>query len=70
MFVMLNKGRYVAKLPKERVTELLDSGKGLPFDPGNGKIMKEWVIIPKNTVERWIAVAQEAKNFVSTLIKK
>ena len=24
-----------------------DSGEGLRYDPGNGKKMKEWVIIPK-----------------------
>ena len=46
MFAMLSKGNYVVKLPKERVAELIASGEGLPYDPGNGKFMKEWVIIP------------------------
>jgi hypothetical protein len=46
MFTFLNKGHLVVKLPKERVQELLNSGEGLPYDPGSGKIMMEWVIIP------------------------
>ena len=40
MFVMLNKERFVVKLPEERVKELLTSGESLPFDPGTGKQMK------------------------------
>ena len=47
MFAIFIKGNYVVKLPKERVEELICSGDGLPYDPGNGKIMKEWVIIPE-----------------------
>lgn len=69
MFAMLSKGNYVVKLPKERVTELLSSGKGLPYDPGNGKIMKEWVIIPKDHSDKWIDFALEAKKFALTLAK-
>ena len=69
MFAMLNKGNYVVKLPKERVTELIESGEGLPFDPGNGKIMKEWVIIPEKYVDKWIEYASEAKDFAITLAK-
>ncbi|MHA1914833.1 MAG: hypothetical protein ACW986_14230 [Promethearchaeota archaeon] len=69
MFVMLNKGNYVVKLPKERVNELFNSGVGLPYDPGNGKIMKEWVIIPIEHADNWIDYASEAKQFALTLAK-
>ncbi|MGB5909789.1 MAG: hypothetical protein WBH31_01210 [Promethearchaeia archaeon] len=69
MFVMLSKGKYVAKLPKERVEELINSGEGLPYDPGNGRIMKEWVIIPLEYSDKWIDYALEAKKFVKTLAK-
>ena len=58
------------KLPKNRVSELLESKEGLPYDPGNGKIMIEWVIIPESTLEKWIALAQEGKEFALTLAKK
>ena len=69
MFAMLSKGNYVVKLPKERVRDLLSSGEGLPYDPGNGKIMKEWVIIPEKLSGRWVEYASEAKKFAKTLAK-
>ena len=70
MFVMLSKGNYVVKLPKERVEELISSGEGLPYDPGNGRFMKEWVIIPIDYSDRWINYALEAKKFAKTLTKQ
>ena len=70
MFAFPTKdGNIIVKLPKERVTELLGSGEGLPYDPGNGKIMKEWVIIPEDHSEKWIDYASEAKEFAKTLAK-
>ncbi len=49
--------------------ELISSGEGLPYDPGNGKIMKEWVIIPEEYANKWIEYASEAKIFAKTLAK-
>ncbi|MFW9824843.1 MAG: hypothetical protein ACFFE4_18020, partial [Candidatus Thorarchaeota archaeon] len=69
MFVIFAKGNYVVKLPKARVNELIESGKGQPYDPGNGRIMKEWVIIPEHNSDQWIAYAMEAKEFAKTLAK-
>ena len=69
MFAMLNKGNYVVKLPKDRVEELISSGEGLPYDPGNGRIMKEWVIIPEEYSDKWIEYALVAMQFVKTLAK-
>ena len=69
MFAMFSKGNYVVKLPKERMEELFSSGDGLPYDPGNGRIMKEWVIIPTEYSDNWINYASEAKKFAKTLAK-
>ena len=69
MFAMFSKGNYVLKLPKERVEELIRSDEGLPYDPGNGRIMKEWVIIPVEHSDKWINYASEAKEFAKTLAK-
>ena len=69
MFAMFNKGNYVVKLPKKRVHDLISSGEGKPYDPGNGRIMKEWVIIPEEQSDKWIEYASEAKQFAKTLAK-
>jgi hypothetical protein len=58
-----NKAGYlVVKLPRERVTELVEEGRGDPFAPA-GKVFREWVSIP--TVDRalWQAVLAEAVDF-------
>jgi hypothetical protein len=69
MFALFSKDKFIVKLPKERVEELINSGNGLPYDYGNGKIMKEWVIIPEENVDKCIEYASEAKTFAETLAK-
>ncbi len=70
MFAMWSHETFVLKMPKERVSELLESKVGLPYDPGNGKIMKEWVIIPEKHINEWIDFTKKAKEFALFLSKK
>jgi hypothetical protein len=65
IFAMLVKGKFVAKLPKERVDALVNSGVGEHFDPGHGRLMKEWVAL-SNARASWVALAKEACTFVKT----
>ena len=64
IFAMMVRGKFVAKLPKERVNELVESGVGQPFDPRrNGRVMKEWIEL-NGTKPSWIELATEAHRFV------
>ena len=45
IFAMLVKGRLVVKLDRKRVDELVAAGEGEPFDPGHGRIQKEWIAL-------------------------
>ena len=64
VYAMLVKGELVVKLPKERVDDLVDTGVGLRFDPGHGRIMKEWLSVPPTASRRWKGLVAEAKAFV------
>lgn len=66
VFAMLVKGALVVKLPPERVSRLLAEGRGQPFDPGHGRIMKGWITIPVERRGTWAALAEEAQEFVAT----
>lgn len=56
---------FVVKLPKERVDELVTSGKGQRFDPRrNGRVMKEWLVVGSRDPGEWLSLAREAEQFV------
>jgi hypothetical protein len=61
--MMSSEGKFVVKLPKDRVDKLVSSGKGERFDPGHGRIMKEWVVVGTRQAN-WIELAKEARQFV------
>ena len=63
IFAMLARGKFVAKLPKQRVDELVSSGQGKHFDPGHGRLMKEWIAM-NDGQGNWIELAKEAYDFV------
>src|SRR5918996_2579091 len=64
LFAMLSKGELVLKPPKPRVDELVASGTGTRFDPGHGRVMKEWVAIAPSHGGEWGELAEEARQFV------
>jgi hypothetical protein len=63
IFAMLVKGKLVVKLPKHRVDELVGAGAGGYFDPGHGRLMKEWIAVGTGKAN-WIELASEAYDFV------
>ena len=63
IFAMFPKGTFVAKLPKPRVDELVAAGHGVRFDPGHGRVMKEWIALASHE-KTWLSLAREARRFV------
>jgi len=65
LFALFTQGTLVVKLPRERVVEQIAEGVGKPFDPGHGRLMKEWltVVSPKAS---WLELAREAHDFVKS----
>jgi hypothetical protein len=58
-----SRGQYVVKLPDARVQELIAQRIGEHFDPGHGRLMREWLALDGAT-ERWVALAKEARAYV------
>jgi len=63
IFAMVTRGRLVVKLPRGRVNELVAQGLGEQFDPGHGRLMKEWVSL-HGEEPNWAGLITEAKAFV------
>lgn len=64
IFAMLVRDRFVVKLPRRRVDDLVAGGEGEPFDAGRGRPMKEWVALPPGSGCDWVQIAGEALAFV------
>jgi TfoX N-terminal domain len=66
IFAMLVKGELVVKLPRDRVQQLVADGSGVQFDPGHGRVMREWVAVPASDPDQWIRLAEEARAYVGS----
>ena len=66
-FAMVSKGELVVKLPRERVDELVEAGAGHRFDPGHGRLMKEWIALVPADEEECATYVTEARGFVGGL---
>jgi hypothetical protein len=67
IFAMVaSQGRFVLKLPAERVEELIRSGEGEHFDRAGKRWMKEWVAMTPGTEWQWAQLAGEALEFVAS----
>jgi hypothetical protein len=64
IFAMLVRGIYIVKLPRPRVDALCASGDGRRWDPGHGRLMKEWLALDPTSREDWLTLAKEALAFV------
>jgi hypothetical protein len=66
MFATLSpSGALVVKLPRQRVDALIAAGHGRPFEPGPGRVMKEWLELSAASGQDWTSLAEEALAFVA-----
>lgn len=65
VFAMEVKGRLVVKLSLERASALVAEGLAVPFDPGHGRLMKQWVAVSADSPVDWLELAREARQFGS-----
>lgn len=66
IFAMLASDRLVVKLPRARVDALVASGDGERFDPGHGRLMKEWLSLSPDSTVDWPTLAREGQAFVAS----
>ena len=66
IFAMLAQGRLVVKLPKARVDALVAAGDGQRFDPGHGRLMKEWLSLEPTSELEWLPLAREALEYAAS----
>ena len=58
-----SKGDFVVKLPKARADQLFAARRATPFDPGHGRLMKQWAVIVGREAD-WALLAAEARSLV------
>jgi hypothetical protein len=58
--MMSSKGQFVVKLSEERVDALIVAGSGTRFNPGRGRLMKEWLVVSADH-KFWVPLAKEAR---------
>jgi TfoX/Sxy family transcriptional regulator of competence genes len=64
IFAMLVRGNLVVKLPAHRVDAMIASGEGHRYEPGPGRLMKEWLSVePTVAQSTWLALAHEAYEY-------
>ena len=64
MFATLSSsGTLVVKLPRHRVDALVAATQGTPFEPGPGRVMKEWLELSPASGQNWTSLAEEALAF-------
>jgi hypothetical protein len=61
--MMSSKGHFVVKLSEERVNALIAAGSGTRFDPGHGRLIKEWLVVTA-APKFWVPLAREARKLL------
>ncbi|MDA0352499.1 MAG: hypothetical protein O3A10_09865 [Chloroflexi bacterium] len=60
--IHVKTGELILKLPRTRVDELVASGRTEAFAP-NGRVFKEWTLVPRGDRRSWKKLIDEAVQF-------
>jgi hypothetical protein len=63
LFALFTQNALIVKLPRERVDALVADGIGERFDPGHGRVMKEWLTVTSPKAS-WVELTKAAFVFV------
>jgi hypothetical protein len=64
IFAMLVGDRLVLKLPAARCEVLVFADAAEPFERGQGRPLREWVVVSDEIESDWLALARESLEFV------
>jgi hypothetical protein len=64
IFAMLMSGELVVKLPADRCAELVADGVARPLERGQGRPMREWVVVADSARDRWPGLVDDALAYV------
>ena len=64
IFAMLVRDELVLKLPAARCEVLVFADAAEPFDRGQGRPLREWVVLSDEVESDWQALARESLEFV------
>ena len=67
--MMTSQHKFVVKLPKERVDELVRANLGENFAPRPGRLMKEWLVVFPTNNHLWVELAREAHHYVRQVVR-
>ena len=67
MLIMFFKGDLLLQMPAATVDELIEKGKGLPYEVSTGRIMKERILVPASKKRSWILLCERTIEESSSL---
>jgi hypothetical protein len=65
IFAIDYEDSVVFKLPADRCAALVEGTSAVPFDRGQGKPLREWVVVSER--DSWVELAREALAFARSL---
>jgi hypothetical protein len=58
--VVAGHGGLTVKLTDTAQREAALAAGAEPFDPGMGRVMKEWVLVPRSLSDEWLRLVEQA----------